>query len=122
MKAARQISGRIWTGEGEPVRRIIETDGGRISAVLPQGAAPLRPGALQLPESALLVPGLHDAHVHFLFGGLKLSACNFAGVASVDEFQAVFADYMRAQEWDQGAWIQGLGLDEALRVLVAHGN
>jgi predicted amidohydrolase YtcJ len=113
MKSARQISGLVWTGDGEPERRIIETSGGRISAVLPAGAKPLDSDALVLPANALLVPGLHDAHLHFLFGGLKLGACSFSGVASVAEFQARLEDYVRSRDVEPGTWIQGLGLDES---------
>ncbi len=113
MKTVRQIYGLVWTGEGRPERRILEINGDRIAAVVPENAKPLGADALALPPTALLVPGLHDAHLHFLFGGLKLSACNFTGIRSVDEFQSVLEAFVRTHEPEPGTWVQGLGVDEA---------
>jgi predicted amidohydrolase YtcJ len=107
-----QLVGNAWTGK-DPVRRvIIETDDGRIARIIPDQISARRPGALVLSDDALVIPGFHDAHLHLLFGGLKLSACKFSGVRTLAEFSDVLSTFVRANNIAASDWVQGIGLEE----------
>jgi hypothetical protein len=108
---AAQISAPAWTGSG-PVRRvIIEISGERIVRILPN-SSPLRPDALVFPDSALLLPGLHDAHLHLLPGGLQLRNASFHGVSTREEFTDRLRDFVVQRDRPKTSWIEGGGLDE----------
>ena len=86
MSGSLQIAGRMWTGRG-PVRSlVVETEDDRITRIMPREQASLRADAVVLPPDALLVPGLHDAHAHLLYGGLALGWCDASSAGSTDEF------------------------------------
>lgn len=106
-----RISAPVWTGEGIVRRLAIETSGDRISRIATEAVA-LRPDALVFPDSALLIPGLHDAHTHPLFGGLQLGNADFSGIASREEFANRLRDFLTKREDETDAWVQGGGLDE----------
>lgn len=110
-RAVRQISARAWTGSGAVRRMVIEIEGERIARLLPESAA-LQPDAVTYPDSALLLPGLHDSHLHLLPGGLQLRQADFRGVCSVEEFSDRLRDYVIRNGADKTAWIEGSGLDE----------
>jgi predicted amidohydrolase YtcJ len=114
MSIISQIVGRAWTGSGPVQRLIVDIEDGRISRVIPDELQARRTGALVLSEDALIVPGFHDAHLHFLFGGLTLSACQFAGVETVEEFSDVLSVCARGRKGGPDDWIRGVGLDETL--------
>jgi hypothetical protein len=111
MDGGLQISARVWTGQGAVRRLVIETEGERIARILPE-STPLRGDARVYPDNSLLIPGLHDAHTHPLFGGLQLTNADFSGVASREEFSDRLRDYLAKREDDPRAWVQGTGLDE----------
>jgi predicted amidohydrolase YtcJ len=112
MNKTLQIAGKVWTGR-EPVRSlVIETRDDRITRVIPREQAVLRADAIQLPEIALLIPGLHDAHAHLLYGGLALGWCDASDARSSEEFLAALEHHVRTRDDDPTAWAQGKGLDE----------
>ncbi len=110
-RAVRQISARVWTGSGTVRRMVIEIAGERIARLLPETAV-LQPDAIVYPDSALLLPGLHDSHLHLLPGGLQLRQVDLHGVSSVEEFSDRLRDYVARHDADKAAWIEGSGLDE----------
>jgi hypothetical protein len=108
--SGRQFIANAWTGEGAPRRVLIETEGDRITTVVPEGTRPVLAGAITLPDEALLIPGLHDAHAHLVIGGLQLGWCRFQEVKTLEQFSDVFAHYVRQQNGTD--WIRGVSLDE----------
>jgi predicted amidohydrolase YtcJ len=106
-----RIVGLAWTGSNRARRVLLTIEGERIAA-LDEQPSRIPDGALVLPETALLLPGFHDAHVHFLFGGLQLGWCNFAEAHSTDQFRDILAAYLKTPS-PGGGWILGLGLDES---------
>jgi predicted amidohydrolase YtcJ len=108
-----QIMGNAWTGKIERV--LIEAgEDGRIRRIVPADRVSDHSNIIVLPDTAFMVPGLHDAHAHLLWGGLELRRCNFAGVKTLEEFSSVLSDYIRDWRGEQNAWIQGSGIDETL--------
>ncbi|MCG6495288.1 amidohydrolase [Kitasatospora sp. A2-31] len=55
----------------------------------------------------LLIPGFQDAHVHAVYGGTELAACDLTGTVGVDDYLARVRAYAEANP-DQ-AWITGSG-------------
>ncbi|HET8988933.1 MAG TPA: amidohydrolase family protein, partial [Humibacillus sp.] len=76
---------RIWTGDAEnPWTTALLVEDGRITAV---GAAALEAGAddvVDLP-GALVMPGLHDAHIHTEWVARGLSSVDLHEARSLDE-------------------------------------
>jgi predicted amidohydrolase YtcJ len=65
---------------------------------------------LALPEGAVAVPGLIDAHAHLLGLGLQLSQLDLAGAGS--EGEVVDRARAHAAGLPQGAWVEGRGWDQ----------
>ncbi|MEU7872364.1 amidohydrolase [Dactylosporangium sp. NPDC049140] len=96
--------GPIWTGDGgRPTA--LATEGGRIVAVgdLSSVRAAL-PGAYELVDLAgrLLVPGLHDAHVHPVQGALERLRCDLSHLADRAAYLAAVAAYPADRPWVTG--------------------
>ena len=104
------VASGIWTGD--PLRRWVSSvafEGDRVAGA---GEA-LRVGAsdvLHAPQGWVL-PGLIDAHLHLLMGGLSLSQLDLAGCCSRDEFEAAIA--ARHRELPPGVWLEASGWNEA---------
>ncbi|MET9434953.1 amidohydrolase family protein [Streptomyces sp. NPDC006551] len=54
-----------------------------------------------------LLPGFQDAHVHAVFGGLELGACDLTGTTDVSEYRRRIAAYAAAHP--ERPWITGGG-------------
>lgn len=120
MNSTLQIAGNVWTGR-EPVRSlVIETTDDRITRIVPREQAVLRADAIQLPESALLIPGIHDAHAHLLYGGLALGWCDASPAKSSVEFLTMLERHIRTRGDDPASWVQGTGLDEVRANVTRH--
>jgi predicted amidohydrolase YtcJ len=63
-------------------------------------------------KGATLIPGLNDAHTHFLWWGQSLQKINLAWVDRLEEI--VERVRARAEKTAAGAWINGLGWDKNL--------
>ncbi|MBI5059030.1 amidohydrolase [candidate division KSB1 bacterium] len=111
------LVGNAWTGRGPVRRRRIALAGDRIREVSDLNATEIVANARELPAGALIIPGLHDAHLHLLEGGLKLGQADFHGCASDDDFAARLSDYIAQHRPEPGAWIEGHRLDET-RLLI----
>jgi predicted amidohydrolase YtcJ len=64
-------------------------------------------------DGATLMPGLIDAHTHFLMGSQTLDRIRLAGVTTMAAMQALVAE--KAATTPAGAWITGRGWDETKR-------
>jgi predicted amidohydrolase YtcJ len=60
----------------------------------------------------LLLPGLHDTHVHPLSGGIEQGDCDLNAAASVDEIAGLLGDC--AGRVAEGAWVRGGGYQMTL--------
>ena len=120
MNTSLQIAGRMWTGRG-PVRSlVVETKDDRIAQIAPREHVSLRADAIVLPPDALLMPGLHDAHAHLLYGGLSLGWCDASEAGSTDEFLSALTRHVRERDDEPAAWVQGTGLDENRAPVTRH--
>lgn len=63
-------------------------------------------------EGATVVPGLNDAHTHFLWWALSLQKINLVGVDRLEE--VVERVRARAAQTPSGLWLTGLGWDKNL--------
>jgi predicted amidohydrolase YtcJ len=54
-----------------------------------------------------LLPGFQDAHVHAVFGGMELGACDLTGTTDLREYRSLIAEYARTRP--DRPWITGGG-------------
>lgn len=103
--------GSVYTGDASlPLARAVAVDRGRIVYVGDEGGVGRHVGrdtrqvALQ---GGMLLPGLHDSHVHVAVGGLNLDQCDL----SDDETEAAVAAHIGqcAREHPAAPWLRGRG-------------
>jgi len=105
------FNGHIWTGDkSRPWVEAVAIDHNIIS----QSGTNESVGPLAMPQTRLIdlggrfvMPGINDAHIHFLGGSLGLFQVNLTGAKSLDELQKRVADFARANPRE--AWITGSG-------------
>lgn len=100
----------------QPRAEAVLTWGGRIYAVgSNEDLAPFQHSADQVIDlqGATLLPGLIDAHTHFLMGSETLDRIRLAGVTTMAEMQRLVAE--KAETARPGEWIIGRGWDETKR-------
>ncbi|HTS97416.1 MAG TPA: amidohydrolase [Streptosporangiaceae bacterium] len=95
------FDGRRFLPRGTCVR----VGGGRITGVGPAGPAG-RAEVVDL-QGGTIVPGFIDAHVHPLFAGAQLRACDLRQAATAPGYARLVADY--AREHPDAEWITGGG-------------
>ncbi len=105
------INGRIWTGDAAKAwATALAIKGNRIIAVGSDAEAKRRADhhtqTINL-AGRFVMPGINDAHIHFLGGSLGLFEVDLFGAASLAEMQKRVARYA-AENPDQ-AWITGSG-------------
>jgi len=61
-------------------------------------------------HGSVVIPGFHDAHLHFLGAGLNLMSVPIHRAHSRESFTALIAEFSRSVK--PGEWIQGGGWDE----------
>ncbi len=99
-------NGRIWTADAaRPHARSLVIAGGRVGAV-DAGADGGPPGANDL-EGRTVIPGLIDAHLHVLEGGISLGRLDLSRARSRAELEAAIA--RRHRELPAGEWMLGFG-------------
>lgn len=111
MSGRLRICGAAWTGSGPVRNAVIDIEDGRIAA-LHHGTAQRQPDAIILPADALIIPGLHDAHVHLLPGGLQLDQCDFSAAGTREEFAELLRAELDRRELAPERWLLGCRLDE----------
>lgn len=108
------LIGNTWTGSGAVERKVISVENGRITDVAPFSAQTAPENALAYPESALIVPGLHDAHLHLLEGGLRLDELSFRGISSTSDALELLRDFALKRAPQKSEWLCANSLDESV--------
>lgn len=100
------VNARIWTGvTGQPWAEALAVDSaGRIAAVGTTEQI-ARLGAITVIDAKrqMVVPGMIDAHVHFLDGGYALASVQLRDARTKSEFITRIRDYARTLP--KGAWV-----------------
>jgi predicted amidohydrolase YtcJ len=110
------IEGRIWTADSH--RRFAEAVAVRGEKIVAVGSRDdlqkFRGEQTRVIDAAggLVVPGLIDAHIHLIDGGLRLASVQLREAKTREEFVKRLADYTKKQE--RGAWITGGDWDHTL--------
>jgi predicted amidohydrolase YtcJ len=103
------VNGRFFRdGRWDPRARALAATAGRIVAVLDDPADGRGPGTEVVDlDGGYVLPGLQDAHVHPLTGGLEMNLCDLAHVHGADGYRAAVKDYADAHP--EMPWILGGG-------------
>ncbi len=103
------INGSIWTGvDGAPRAEAIAIKGESLMAVGSNDELNSLKGPVTSVidlEGKFVVPGMMDAHTHFMEGGFQLLRLNFRDVDSPEDF--IFKIDSMAQTLEVGEWILG---------------
>jgi predicted amidohydrolase YtcJ len=108
-------NGKVFTSDPRgTVAEAVAVEGNRVVAVGTSREIAARfSGARNVDlKGRLVTPGFHDAHIHFLGGGLSLLRVNLVGAKTLAEAKARVA--ARVREVQPGAWITGRGWDHTL--------
>ncbi len=92
-------------------RGVLLLAGGRVVGV--GDGLPVPPGVSRHDVAgAVVVPGVHDAHVHPVAAGLQAARCDLSASTERDEARALVR--ARVQQLTPGEWLLGGGLDPLL--------
>jgi hypothetical protein len=108
-------NGKVFTADSRgTVAEAVAVEGNRVVAVGTSREIAARfSGARNVDlKGRLVTPGFHDAHIHFLGGGLSLLRVNLVGAKTLAEAKRRVAE--RVREVQPGAWITGRGWDHTL--------
>ena len=97
-------------GLGKAVRGSLAVEGERISYCGPDHALEpfLGPDTQTISaEGKMILPALHDSHIHSIFGGLFIPECDLTGLASPEAYLQAIAAY--AKKYPGKACIRGHG-------------
>ena len=103
------VNARVWTGDPRrPWADAVAVRGDRIAAV--GSSAEVRKMAIASTrvidaKGQMLVPGFHDAHVHFVDGGFRLASVQLRDAKTPSEFIARIKAF--AATVPKGTWITG---------------
>jgi predicted amidohydrolase YtcJ len=109
------LNGRVWTGGDSPrFAQAVAISGDRIVAVgSNEDIAAIADRAERIDlHGRLVTPGFIDSHVHFVSGGVQLSAVQLRDAATPAEFARRIGAY--AQTKPKGTWITGGDWDHEL--------
>ncbi|MEU4118828.1 amidohydrolase [Kitasatospora sp. NPDC028055] len=101
--------GPVHTGDAARTRASsLAVTGGRITAVGHDEVHQLIGPRTEVVDltGKLLLPGFQDAHIHAVYGGVELAACDLTGTVGVAEYLGRIRDYAEAnpdQEWITGS-------------------
>ncbi|MBL8178749.1 MAG: amidohydrolase [Bryobacterales bacterium] len=102
---------KAWTADPQqPFVEAIFIDNGIIQATGPNGVIRKRhtPRTQTIDAAGkFLIPGFHDAHIHFLSGSLGLANIDLTGVCTLESIQQKIAEFARAHP--EKPWITGRG-------------
>lgn len=103
------LNAKVWTADPELASaEAIAVRAGRFAAVGDEGSVSrFRGPSTQIVDARgrRIVPGLCDAHLHFISGGLQLSRLNLRDVADRGEFISTIRE--NARKTGRGEWIRG---------------
>ncbi|MSR29019.1 MAG: hypothetical protein EXS03_05515 [Phycisphaerales bacterium] len=95
----------IWTGDSSaPWGPSIAIDGDQFAR------APCPTAGIQHFPDGWVIPGLIDAHIHLIMGGLSLARLDLSGARSREEFELLVAE--RESILPPGAWLESFGWNE----------
>jgi predicted amidohydrolase YtcJ len=109
------VNARVWTADDRrPWADALLTDGDRIVAVGSSAEVMKRARSARViaGRGKLVVPGLIDAHIHFLMGGLGLSSVQLRDARTPSEFARRIAQF--ARKTPRGTWIRNGDWDHEL--------
>ena len=116
-KTQTLVVGRVWTGNpDEAWAEAVAVDGDRIAYVGDRVEAAKRLAADAKVVDAgdgLVVPGMIDAHIHLIDGGLHLTSVQLRDADSKEEFARRIGEFAK-QPRRAGAWITGGDWDHTL--------
>lgn len=111
------VVGRVWTGNpAQPWAEAVAVDGDRIAFVGDREEAAKRLGSEAKVINAgdgVVVPGMIDAHIHLIDGGLHLTSVQLRDADSREEFVRRIGEFAK-QPRREGAWITGGDWDHTL--------
>ena len=114
--ATTVVNGRVWTGDAaEPWAEAVAVRGEQILAIGSQEAVARQAGAGATAidvGDGLVVPGLIDAHIHLVDGGLHLTSVKLRDADSPAEFARRIGEFAKTRP--AGAWITGGDWDHTL--------
>lgn len=108
-------NGRVWTGRGRPFAEAVAITGSKIRAVgANRTVLPMAGPSTRVVDLAgrFVMPGINDAHIHFLGGSARLSELDLNDARSLEEIQVRLRGF--AAEHPQAAWIRGYGWQYAV--------
>src|SRR5256712_2452544 len=109
--------GMVWTGlsSGAPQAGAVAIGAGEIVAVGDSAAVARYVGSrtrVIRADGGLVLPGLADAHTHFIGGGFQLASVDLRNAATPQEFVRRIREYARTLK--PGEWITGGDWDHTL--------
>jgi predicted amidohydrolase YtcJ len=115
-RASLLVTGHVWTADPRrPWADAVAISGDRILAVGTRDeTAPFVDAATQTIDAGegLIVPGLADAHIHMIDGGMRLASVQLRDAATREEFVRRIGDFARTKK--PGEWITGGDWDHTL--------
>jgi len=102
--------GRVWTGDAErPWAEAVAIRGDRIVAAGTAAEIAKLPPADKTVNlrGRFVMPGINDAHIHFLSGAMRLSEVDLNDAESLGEIQRRVAEF--AKQNAQSPWVLGFG-------------
>lgn len=102
-------NGRIWTGaRPNQFADAVAIKDGRVAAVGNYSAQWSGPNTEVIDLAGrFAMPGINDAHIHFLMGSLGLTQVDLTGICTLEAMQQRVAEFARAHPNE--AWITGRG-------------
>jgi predicted amidohydrolase YtcJ len=111
------VVGRVWTGDAaHPWAEAVAVEGERIAFVGDRAAAAAKLGddaEVVDAGKGLVVPGMIDAHIHLIDGGLHLTSVQLRDADSKEEFVRRIGAFAARPRRD-GTWITGGDWDHTL--------
>jgi len=111
VKALLFHGGRVHVGDGRSAPALLAREGRVVALGAPSELRRLAPDAEAIDlRGGLVVPGLTDAHVHFMWWSIQMAQLDLRDERTLDGALARIAGHVRGLP--EGAWLQGGGFDK----------
>ena len=111
MKALLFHGGRVHVGDGRSAPALLAREGRVVALGAPEELRRLAPDAEAIDlGGGLMVPGLTDAHVHFMWWSIQMTQLDLRDEGSVDGALARIAERVRGLP--EGTWLEGGRFDK----------
>jgi predicted amidohydrolase YtcJ len=106
------VNGRVWQWGAPAAAWMLVDDSGAIAQVGGEASPPPADGAVETVDlhGALVLPGLHDSHIHAYYMGESAEFLNLTGCSSFDDFSNRLREY--DLKYPDKAWIVGFGWEQ----------